>query len=338
MMTRQYLRILSSTTLILSLAIGFFSTSAGIPCSLSCAIGLSLSILFPRLSRAERSRRTRTLAYVHAALAAGTMTLSFLPGVNVASLAFITAMAVVLPVSYRFVAAGLDAASDLEYINIEMQGWEISIYYGNVMHVSLSVSVFLVCLIAVVMAGGSVFAYVPVAVMALLYVYMFMRNVAGDDNILAKQLKSKMKKRVINLLLPDRGREISVNYRMMFNRIKEYMEQKRPYLNPEFGLEDMAKAMYTNSGYISRLINTCTGGNFSQFVNSYRVRYAMELYRRDMSLKVLELTQLSGFNTKVTFNMAFKLVNGETPGEWCRRYQANMLKTEDPSSQKAHRK
>lgn len=328
----QTLRILSLTTLFLVLAIGLLPDVRDSACVGICSIGAALSILFPRLSREEKQGRIRTVAYVQAALAPGTMTLASVLGAGSALMALLFAVAVVVPVSFRLVAAGLDTASDTDSLCSEARGWEVSIYYGNVMHVSMSVFLYLVSLITSVFMEGSMPGYVSAGVMSVTYAYMYLRSIAGEDNALARDLRIRMKDRVKNMLLPDRGRDISVNYRMLYDRIREYMETKQPYLNPSFCLEDMSKAMYTNSGYISRMINTCTGGNFSQFVNAYRVRYAMDLYRRDMSLKVTELAQLSGFNTKVTFNMAFKLVAKETPGQWCRHLQESMQKAGDLSN------
>lgn len=332
----QTFRILSLTTLFLVLVIGLLTNHHDGACASLCSIGAALPVLFPQISRGEKNVRIRTVAYVQTLLALGTMVLTRILGADGPLMALLFAIVVVVPVSFRLVAAGLDTSSDTDFLCSDARGWEVSIYYGNVMHVAMSVFFYLVSLIMSVFLEDRLSGYIPVVIMSVVYVYMYLRSIAGEENALARELRSKMRDRVKNVLLPDRGKDISVNYRMLYGRMKEYMEAKQPYLNPSFCLEDMSKAMYTNSGYISRMINTCTGGNFSQFVNSYRVRHAMELYQKDMSLKVTELAQLSGFNTKVTFNMAFKLVANETPGQWCRRCQESMQKAGDLSSLMGH--
>lgn len=103
----------------------------------------------------------------------------------------------------------------------------------------------------------------------------------------------------------------------LFNRCCSYMEHKKPFLVEALTLSDLASAMFTNTLYLSRTINACSGKNFRRFVNDYRVDYAMGLFRKNMSLKVSELSEMSGFHTVVTFNMAFKLVKGVTPSIWC---------------------
>ncbi|MBQ9661238.1 MAG: helix-turn-helix transcriptional regulator [Bacteroidales bacterium] len=108
----------------------------------------------------------------------------------------------------------------------------------------------------------------------------------------------------------------------VYSRVTAYMEQKRPYLDEEFSLEDLATRIFTNKSYLSRTINVMSGRNFSQFVNYYRVQYSMELMRKDPHLKILDLAMMSGFHTTVTFTMAFKFNTGETPSQYLERIRA----------------
>lgn len=113
----------------------------------------------------------------------------------------------------------------------------------------------------------------------------------------------------------------------LFKRLCSYMEHKKPFLVESLTLGDVASAMFTNTLYLSRTINACSGKNFRRFINDYRVDYAMTLFRRNMSLKVSELAEMSGFHTVVTFNMAFKLVKGVTPSVWCQSERFSVLKS-----------
>ena len=65
-----------------------------------------------------------------------------------------------------------------------------------------------------------------------------------------------------------------------------------------------------------------SGSNFCQFVNYYRVKYSKELMRGNPGKKMIEVALSSGFNSVVTFNMAFKLNENLTPSEWLREYNA----------------
>ena len=111
----------------------------------------------------------------------------------------------------------------------------------------------------------------------------------------------------------------------LYDRCCRYMMERRPFLVESFSLQDLAGAVFTNRAFLSKTINRYSGRNFRQYVNYYRVMYAMELYRSNMSLRVFELAHLSGFHSETTFNISFKQVMGETPSMWCSRLRKKYL-------------
>lgn len=115
-------------------------------------------------------------------------------------------------------------------------------------------------------------------------------------------------------------------YKDLYERIKTYFEVEKPYLNGELTINDMVKKLYSNKLYISRAISQFTGRNFCQFVNYHRVMHSIESFRANPDLKVHELGTMSGFNTIVSFNMAFRLFMGENPSDWCRRERSRIIK------------
>lgn len=115
-------------------------------------------------------------------------------------------------------------------------------------------------------------------------------------------------------------------YQDIYERIVAYFESEKPFLDNELTINDLVKALYSNKLYISRAISQFTGRNFCQFVNYYRVTYSMELFRQNNELKIHELACGCGFNSDVSYNMAFRLFMGETPGEWCRKERSRKIK------------
>ena len=108
-------------------------------------------------------------------------------------------------------------------------------------------------------------------------------------------------------------------YRTIYERLVHLFEDDRLYLNSELTINDIVKIVYTNKLYISRAISQFTGRNFCQFVNYYRVIHSIRLFRENPDLKVSELANQSGFNSSVTFAMAFRLYMSESPSDWCRK-------------------
>lgn len=112
---------------------------------------------------------------------------------------------------------------------------------------------------------------------------------------------------------------------LLFNDVVRIMEARKPYLQDDFSVDDLARLTHTNRMYLSRAINFHSGRNFNQLVNYYRIKYAVELLRRDSSLKMNELSQMCGFHTVVSFNMAFKLNERMTPSEYARSLKVEGL-------------
>lgn len=113
--------------------------------------------------------------------------------------------------------------------------------------------------------------------------------------------------------------ESSAIDQFLYDRCCRYMIERRPFLVPSFTLQDLANAVYTNKAYLSKTINQYSGKNFRQYVNYYRVMYSMELFRANMSLRVTQLSELSGFRSETSYFQSFKRVMGEPPSSWCSR-------------------
>ena len=118
---------------------------------------------------------------------------------------------------------------------------------------------------------------------------------------------------------PSEPYEMAAVDQYLYDRCCRYMTEHRPFLVDAFTLQDLATAVYTNKYYLSKTINRYSGKNFRQYVNYYRIMYAMELFRGNLSLRITELSALSGFHSTTSFNQSFKKVMGEAPSTWCAR-------------------
>ena len=120
--------------------------------------------------------------------------------------------------------------------------------------------------------------------------------------------------------LPDEKKD------WFYNSIVNYMEGEQPYLNPNLTKKDVSQALFSNTSYISRAINSNAGVEFRRFVNAYRIRYAVGAFKGNPRLRIDELTVMSGFNYVSTFASAFYDVMGQKPGEWMKNYRATLLR------------
>ena len=159
---------------------------------------------------------------------------------------------------------------------------------------------------------------------AALYAVLLLRVRTGRTFFIGKKKELELKgllKGNLRPVPPQTGPkdEDAAKMGRLYDRVVEVMEQKRPFLDPDFNLMNLASLVFSNKTYLSRTINIQAGRNFSQFVNHYRIQYALELIRQDRSLKVINLAMMCGFHSTVSFNMAFKLNMGETPSAYMER-------------------
>ncbi|SHK71510.1 transcriptional regulator, AraC family [Chryseobacterium polytrichastri] len=98
-------------------------------------------------------------------------------------------------------------------------------------------------------------------------------------------------------------------------RLKKYMAEEKPFLNPSLTIQDISNDMDIPTRELSVLINHQLGQHFYDFVNTYRIENAMEILKDVTKTKVtvLEILYEVGFNSKSSFNTAFKKHTGNTP-------------------------
>jgi len=101
-------------------------------------------------------------------------------------------------------------------------------------------------------------------------------------------------------------------------KLKKYMVDEKPFLDPDLKIQDISKEINVPVRELSVLINHQLGQHFYDFVNTYRIENAMEILKDPSKSKVtiLEILYEVGFNSKSSFNTAFKKHTGNTPTEY----------------------
>jgi AraC-like DNA-binding protein len=100
--------------------------------------------------------------------------------------------------------------------------------------------------------------------------------------------------------------------------IEVLMDIQKVYLEPELTLTELAKKDGTNASVLSKVINKTYGLNFSDYVNRYRVNEVIRLLEQPeyQNFTLLAVAYDAGFNSKSTFNRAFKKVTGVSPKDY----------------------
>lgn len=96
------------------------------------------------------------------------------------------------------------------------------------------------------------------------------------------------------------------------------MELEKLYEDPELSLTQVAKQLQSNPSFISKMVNQGFELNFNDFVNQFRIEAVKEKLQAGEQKKqtLLGIAFDCGFNSKATFNRAFKKFTSLSPKEW----------------------
>lgn len=102
----------------------------------------------------------------------------------------------------------------------------------------------------------------------------------------------------------------------VLTKIVAQFEQQKIYRNSDLKLQHLCDAIRESSHYVSQVINQDLGFNFYDLVNHHRIEEAKVRLRQDSKVPIMEIAYEVGFNSKSTFNKAFKSATGKTPGAY----------------------
>ncbi len=101
-------------------------------------------------------------------------------------------------------------------------------------------------------------------------------------------------------------------------KLSGYMTDRQRYLYSELSLSNLSDELEVSSKILSQVINEGYSCNFFDFVNGFRIEEAKSIFtnQTDENMTIQEVMYDSGFNSKSTFNTAFKKVTLQTPTQF----------------------
>jgi len=109
-----------------------------------------------------------------------------------------------------------------------------------------------------------------------------------------------------------------------FSIIKLFFDNEKKYLNPLLSLRFISKNTGLNEAEIRSCIKNNTNLNFNEFVNQYRVNYAIKLMESGFleNHVMNSIAEKSGFNSPQTFYRSFAKFHSISPSKY---YKKNVL-------------
>ena len=109
-----------------------------------------------------------------------------------------------------------------------------------------------------------------------------------------------------------------------FSIIKLFFDNEKKYLNPLLSLRFISRSTGLNEAEIRSCIKNNTSLNFNEFVNQYRVNYAIKLMESGFleNHVMNSIAEKSGFNSPQTFYRSFAKFHSISPSKY---YKKNVL-------------
>lgn len=104
----------------------------------------------------------------------------------------------------------------------------------------------------------------------------------------------------------------------ILQKLETLMTRDYYYRNNLAALSDMADRVGESQHRVSQVINEKTGLNFYSWLAKYRIEEAKKILSGpdSMKLKIEEIAEMVGYNSKASFNKGFKTITGQTPSEY----------------------
>ena len=195
---------------------------------------------------------------------------------------------------------------------------------GEIVRLTLiitSISILLITISNILLSDGNTLMIPSLVITAIISTLLVQRVIS----------EGQTKDTSYDVMRDDKTFIISPNHNSIENykqneikeRLEEYFEKNKPYLNKKISIKEVARKLFTNKTYLSKVINENMGVNFNQFVNSYRMKEVDNLLKEDAHIGMKELCNKSGFGCMATFVVAFRLYKGAPPAEWCKKNVRN---------------
>jgi AraC-like DNA-binding protein len=103
------------------------------------------------------------------------------------------------------------------------------------------------------------------------------------------------------------------------------MEAEKPYTDGDLTIQKLAERLTIPAQHLSQTINEKLNRSFSDFINAYRVEEAKRqlLDAKKKHYSILAIAEAVGFNSKSSFNAAFKKQTDTTPSEFRKAVNGN---------------
>jgi len=148
-----------------------------------------------------------------------------------------------------------------------------------------------------------------IEIIKTIVIYLISFNVLRSSNMLHPEIQTVEKEKYTNSSLRDADKNV------LLQKITNLMDVEKPYLDNLFSMTELAKRVNATPHHVSQVLNETRNQTFFECLAEYRINAAKEKLRHAdyQNLKIEEIAEQVGYNSKSAFNTAFKRITGMTP-------------------------
>jgi len=221
--------------------------------------------------------------------------------------------------AHFFVYLGLTYRSLLKYRKIIKDNYS-QIDQINLDWLSVSINTFgLVAFVSLIQSfitlAGNRSVFIVSSVLLLIFIFYFVNKVIlkalRQPEIFAGIAQNETSKYLGSNLTPGQIEEYK-------KQLLVLLRTEKSFLNPQVSLTDLSEKLSVSTKHLSQVINQSFNKSFFDFINTYRIQEVQQILKEsvDDKMTVLEAMYDAGFNSKSSFNTAFKKETGQTPTEF----------------------
>ena len=123
---------------------------------------------------------------------------------------------------------------------------------------------------------------------------------------------------------PKKSRLSKAEAQLLQAKLDSLMMNERVFLQSNLTLAEVSEKINTSTNNLSWLLNNTYHTTFYDYINGYRVKEFVKKVANEEHLQhtILALSMDAGFNSKSTFNKAFKNEMNETPSNFIKKHRA----------------
>jgi AraC-like DNA-binding protein len=140
-----------------------------------------------------------------------------------------------------------------------------------------------------------------------------LRPLLERGNANGKQVSHSM------LVAADEAKTYSDYFDGLSEKIIAFIENGRPYLNPDFKANDLIKVFEVPPHHIQFCIRYYIQKDFKKLMNEYRIKYILSAFRSAVDTEPETLRMIiseAGFKTNYDYRRSFIKYLGQTPEDW----------------------